>query len=104
MKFRQGGGSQTSGEGRGSRSLKKGAAIGFAHSWCGNCTADRDYSKGPRLFFRDVNILPTHLDAAAGVNLQTDHAIAEFRGRVNVVHRGHAVQAGDDVIVLDGNL
>src|SRR5467141_4042982 len=48
------------------------------------------------------NVLPPHLHASAGMNLQANHAIGEFRRRVRKVHDLHAVELRHDVSALHG--
>src|SRR6267143_1990064 len=54
------------------------------------------------LLLLDKNILPPHLHASAGMNLQTNHALGEFRRRVAKLHDLHAVELRHNVIALRG--
>src|SRR5438093_12777481 len=54
------------------------------------------------LFLLNKNVLPPHPHAAAGVNLQANHAIGEFRRVVDEVHDLHAIELRHDVISLHG--
>src|SRR6266850_8445122 len=54
------------------------------------------------LLLLDKNILPPHLHASAGMNLQTNYALGEFRRRVAKLHDLHAVELRHNVIALRG--
>src|SRR5207248_6204632 len=54
------------------------------------------------LFPLNEDILPPHPHAAAGVNLQANHAIGEFRRVVRKVHDLHPIELRHDVIALHG--
>src|SRR5205809_7584041 len=56
------------------------------------------------LLLLNENILPPHPNAAAGVNLQANHAIGELRRVVDEVHDLHAIELRHDVIALHGYL
>src|SRR6266851_6746967 len=53
------------------------------------------------LLLLDVNVLPSHLNAAASVNLQADHAVGEFRRGVIVIRNLNAIQMNYDVIAAE---
>src|SRR6187399_709496 len=61
-------------------------------------------SRDVSLFLSNGNVLPKHLDAAAGVNLQTNDTLAEFLRRVAEVHDCRAVELSDDMAAVRGNL
>src|SRR6266849_4038418 len=56
------------------------------------------------LLLPDVNVLPSHLHAAASVDLQTNHAIGEFRRGVIVIRNLKAIQMNYDVIAANRGL
>ncbi len=49
-------------------------------------------------FLMVLAFLPPHLHATAGVNLQANHAIGEFRSRVCIICNLQAVEMSDNVI------
>src|SRR3981189_1801876 len=55
------------------------------------------------LLLPNENVLPPHLHASTGVNLQANHAIGEFRRRIRKVHDLHAIELRHDVVALYGH-
>jgi hypothetical protein len=51
----------------------------------------------PFLLFADVKVLPPHLHAPTGVNLQADHTLGEFWSWIRIVHNLYAIQMSNDV-------
>ena len=49
------------------------------------------------LVLLDENILPPHLHATSGVNLQTYNAVGELRGGVIIIDNLHAIEMSNDV-------
>src|SRR5215468_4832812 len=56
------------------------------------------------LFLLDGDVLPAHLYAAAGVNLQTDDAFAELWGRIGKINDLGSVDLGHDVVAVHRDL
>src|SRR5690242_6584746 len=79
-------------------SLQETATIVSLHAHLSRLDSIPAGSKPKRHLFRlKVNVFPAHLHAAAGVNLQADHAIRKFRRRVGKVHNLCAIEQRHDV-------
>src|SRR5207248_7720141 len=50
------------------------------------------------LLLSNINVFPSDLHAATGVDLQADDTISEFRRGISEISNLHAVQVSDDVI------
>src|SRR5436309_7764541 len=59
---------------------------------------------GKFLFLLDIDVLPSHLHTAAGVNLEGNDAIVKFRRGIPVVRDLNSVQMDYDVITRDRGL
>src|SRR5205807_5798368 len=80
--------------------LKKSSTIPSSHK------KSRQTLVGQRkttLLLPDVNIFPSHLDASAGVNLQSNRAVGKSWGGIGKIRNSGSVKSSDDVIAVHRN-